>query len=68
MNIYIYIYIYIYWQHFFINTDLVEHTYLALTGPAGIRAGWGIEINGSFEAERPPPLRLGHLWVGELLH
>ena len=28
-------------------------TYPALAGPSGIRAGWGIEINGRFEAERP---------------
>ena len=26
---------------------------LALAGASGIRAGWGIEINGRFEAERP---------------
>ena len=24
------------------------------SGPSGIRVGWGIETNGSFEAERPP--------------
>ena len=29
-------------------------SYLALAGPSGIRAGWGIEINGRFEAESPP--------------
>ena len=29
---------------------------LALAGPSGIRAGWGIEINGRFDAKRPPPL------------
>ena len=27
---------------------------LAFAGPSGIRARWGIEINGRFEAERPP--------------
>ncbi len=32
--------------------DQLEHTYIA--GLSGIRAGWGIEINGRFEAERPP--------------
>ena len=31
-------------------------TSLALAGPSGIRAGWGIETNGRFEAERPPTL------------
>ena len=30
------------------------YTYLALAGPSGIRAGWGIEINGKFEVESPP--------------
>ena len=32
------------------------HTFtsMAFAGPSGIRAGWGIEINGRFEAERPP--------------
>ena len=25
-----------------------------LAGPSGIRVGWVIEINGRFEAERPP--------------
>ena len=29
-------------------------TSLAFAGPSGIRAGWGIETNGKFEAERPP--------------
>ena len=29
------------------------NTYLALAGQFGIRAGWGIEINGRFEAEKP---------------
>ena len=31
-------------------------TYLPglLAGPSGIRAGWGIETKGRFEAERPP--------------
>ena len=29
-------------------------TYPALAGPSGILAGWGIEINGRFEAEMPP--------------
>ena len=27
--------------------------YLALAGPSGIRARWGIKINGRFEAEMP---------------
>ena len=31
-------------------------TSLALAGLYGIHAGWGIEINGRFEAERPPAL------------
>ena len=26
----------------------------AFAGSSGIRAGWGIEINGIFEAEKPP--------------
>ena len=25
-----------------------------MAGPSGIRAGWAIEFNGRFEAERPP--------------
>ena len=25
-----------------------------MNGPSGIRVGWGIEINGRFEAERLP--------------
>ena len=29
-------------------------TSLALAGPSGIRAGWGIETNGRLVAERPP--------------
>ena len=29
------------------------NTYLAFTGPSGIRVGWDIEINGLFVAERP---------------
>ena len=37
----------------------------ALVGPSGICAGWGMEINGRFEAER---LRLGHLRLSELQH
>ena len=28
--------------------------YLALAGPSGIRAGWGIKISGRLEAESPP--------------
>ena len=28
--------------------------YPAFAGPSGIRVEWGIEINGRFEAERPP--------------
>ena len=35
------------------KTPAIE-TSLAFAGPSGIRAGWGIEINGRFEAERPP--------------
>ena len=35
--------------------SIIDNTSLALAGPSGIRAGWGIEINGRFEAERPPP-------------
>ena len=31
----------------------IHFTYLALAGPSGISAVWGIEINGRFEAERP---------------
>ena len=27
-----------------------------IAGPSGIRAGWVIEINGRFEAKRPPAL------------
>ena len=34
--------------------DITYNTSLALAGPSGIRAGWGIEINGIFEAKRPP--------------
>ena len=30
------------------------YTSLALAGPSGIRAGWGIEINGRYEAKRLP--------------
>ena len=33
-----------------------QDTYPIFAGPSGIRAGWGIEINGRFEAERPPAL------------
>ena len=29
---------------------------MALAGLSGIRAGWGIETNGRFEAERPTAL------------
>ena len=36
------------------NEDLDKSISLALAGPSGIRAGWGIEINGRFEAERSP--------------
>ena len=32
------------------------NTSLAFAGPSGIRIRWGIEINGRFEAERPPAL------------
>ena len=30
------------------------NTYLAFAGSSDIRVGWGIEVNGRFEAERPP--------------
>ena len=33
---------------------LCVYTSPALAGPSGIRAGWGIEINDRFEAERSP--------------
>ena len=33
---------------------LNSNTYMAFAGPSGIRAGWGIEISGRFEAARPP--------------
>ena len=38
------------------NTDMsiLIYTYLAFAGPSGIHAGWDIETNGRFEAERPP--------------
>ena len=38
-------------------------TFLALAGPAGIRVGWSIVINGRFEAERPPT-SAGRPWGG----
>ena len=41
------------------------YTSPGFAGLSGIRAGWGIKINGRFEAERPQ-LWLGHLRVDEL--
>ena len=40
----------------FLFSSSIPFAYPALAGPSGIRAGWGIEINGRFEAERPPAL------------
>ena len=34
------------------NQTLTEQAFLALARPSCIRAGWGIEINGRFKAER----------------
>ena len=35
-------------------TSFRLHTYLGFAGPSGIHVGLGIEMNGRFEAERPP--------------
>ena len=43
-----------------------SYTYLALAELSGIRAGQGIENNGTFEAGKKTRLRLGYLRVGEL--
>ena len=37
------------------SSDKQPQIYLALAGPSGIRAGWGIEINERFEVKRPLP-------------
>ena len=42
--------------HTYGDTNIHTYTYPAFAGPSGIRAGWGIETNGRFEAERPSAL------------
>ena len=36
----------------------IRYTSPAFTGPSGIRAGWGIETNGRFDAEKLPALAM----------
>ena len=42
------------WKRIIVFKAYSLDTNLAFAGSSGILAGWGIEISGRFEAERPP--------------
>ena len=52
---YVYLYFFVlYKARYKILNTLMTYTFPGFAESFGIRARWGIEINGRFEAERPP--------------